>query len=1060
MNKKYLFLLSVFLTLLFFSPSAARAKAVMGYVTMANTITVLDDLESDGSINYLTHLIGPAVTWTSTNDPTLIAQYGVSASVLDKDINAVVKAAHDNGLKAMVYLYGTTPELATLISNGRLDTLAANIETLVVNYNLDGITLDVEVPNTPDQTSMAQLIDAVYARLHPRGKILDTIGMAGKGSPDITVAESAKIDYIEVMCYDMFQKYQHATYDDTVTVMNKWLNWGFSPSKLVLGTPFYGYDSDKTEVNYSTIVDTLNPSANQDTGTINGKAVWWSGIDTTKQKAEWVLTENLGGIMVFAVNYDKFNDSRSLLKAIYGVISEGGDGGGERNSECYGAESNPTGNPIGGGAGYNNIIDKSSAKYVVSTKAQLVSALGSAVSGDIIYVDDAAEIDLGTDYGFKVPAGVTLASGRGRNGSLGGLIYYNINTVDATPVLFYAGNNSVFSGIRLRGPYGGIDTNVSMANGITCTTHNNDCHRIIVENCEIYNFPYAAISFRDDLLGITTFTSLDPSVVSWVHHNYIHNNQRTGYGYGVAIYASTILIEGNLFQYNRHHVAGGRTYAGNPTTNYEVRYNIMKDTNANTHVDCHGGNDNTSDAPMDPTADAGGTLLIHHNTMAYAQTAVGIRGYPRYAAKVYNNWAYWTSASTNVFCQYLFNLPGHEQAQWTCSPTYINMSVYNNWQGASPPPACTGGCTPTVSCSVLGCGKTDSCGTYCGACAAECGNGVIEGKEVCEIGDTSPCTTAGYTGIKYCIECASWSSTCYQSNKCGDGEITNPPEVCETGDKKDCVDLSGYKGSSTCSSDCKSWQDCVATEKCGDYIINGNSGLEECDKGYSNGQKCSAPYGGTCQYCDENCKNATQQGAYCGDGNCDSGECAADCASDCSVRNCCGKEDCNKGAIGENETNCSQDCAIEGGTYKTYSALVNGVFTQVAYQGFVPCGKKVVVNAVLGADGQVTSGEPETVNCQFCHFFIMAKEVFSFLIKLMTSVAVVFVIIGGYMFLFARGNPEMIRRGRTILISVAIGIVVVSVSWLLINTILMFLGVAKWTGLQEGWFKIVCSLNI
>ena len=54
----------------------------------------------------------------------------------------------------------------------------------------------------------------------------------------------------------------------------------------------------------------------------------------------------------------------------------------------WGRNSNPTGNPIGGGAGYSRIItgSETGVKYTVSTKAELLTALKSAKAGEIVFV--------------------------------------------------------------------------------------------------------------------------------------------------------------------------------------------------------------------------------------------------------------------------------------------------------------------------------------------------------------------------------------------------------------------------------------------------------------------------------------------------------------------------------------------------------------------------------------------------------------------------------------------------------------------------------------------------
>jgi len=191
-----------------------------------------------------------------------------------------------------------------------------------------------------------------------------------------------------------------------------------------------------------------------------------------------------------------------------------------------------------------------------------------------------------------------------------------------------------------------------------------------VDNCEILNWTEAGV-----LLYRTP--------TAWVHHNYIHHCRRTGFGYGVAVSNGSALIEANLFDYNRHSIAGARGY---PVSNYEARYNIFEvhcDTGQS--CDMHGGND-VSNASVP----AGGTIKIHHNTFKAIWNAVNIRGIPTDQALVYNNWALhdpdeWTPYS--VFHQSLGNLPGHTP--------YERMKVYDNWYGSTAPPS--SGSEPTSS---------------------------------------------------------------------------------------------------------------------------------------------------------------------------------------------------------------------------------------------------------------------------------------------------------------------------------------------------------------------------
>jgi hypothetical protein len=159
-----------------------------------------------------------------------------------------------------------------------------------------------------------------------------------------------------------------------------------------------------------------------------------------------------------------------------------------------------------------------------------------------------------------------------------------------------------------------------------------------------------------------------------IHHNFIHHNQRSGLGYGVVFHTGAdALVEANVFDWNRHSIAGSR---GFPGASYEACYNLVLG-NANGHYfDMHGGNDIS-----DPTVPAGGYVKVHHNTfMESSEPAVAIRGVPTEGVWIYRNWALYDPnkfTTGEIFTQSLGNLPGHTP--------YENMWVYDNWYGLNPP---------------------------------------------------------------------------------------------------------------------------------------------------------------------------------------------------------------------------------------------------------------------------------------------------------------------------------------------------------------------------------------
>ena len=289
----------------------------------------------------------------------------------------------------------------------------------------------------------------------------------------------------------------------------------------------------------------------------------------------------------------------------------------------YGADANPTGNPIGGGNGYKSTVSRSDADFIVDTTAKLVSALSSAQSGDVIWVEGNANIDM-SGRTTTIRSGVTLASDRGQGGSDGGRIY---QTSSGTRLFTIGGQNVKITGLRLEGPQKSTSASGSTNVGIYTSYRNLE-----VENCEIFGWGNAAI-------GIAGTGGSDMKTGAYIHHNYIHHNQVAGLGYGVCLSSGGVaLIEANYFDYCRHGITG----AGNAGDGYEARYNICGPNWISTsphNFDMHG-------VVTGSTTIAGDTIKIHHNTFlgttSQMPTCIAIRGVPRVGAYIDHNWFYFT----------------------------------------------------------------------------------------------------------------------------------------------------------------------------------------------------------------------------------------------------------------------------------------------------------------------------------------------------------------------------------------------------------------------------------
>ncbi len=293
-------------------------------------------------------------------------------------------------------------------------------------------------------------------------------------------------------------------------------------------------------------------------------------------------------------------------------------------NDFIGSSSNPTTYEIGGGNNYP-IIKK--ADFIVENKKELLEALKKARSGQVVLIKDHSLIDLSGEESIIVPAGVTVAGNRGYKGEKGPMLFSN--EMKTAPLFKTGGEGVRFTGLIIAGP----DTNKRTEELIKLAEEHNyykipfsrgiqsEYGYLEVDNCELYGWSHAAI-----LIQTFTKNKIDHN---FIHHCYIHHNQRRGLGYGICLDNATALIEANIFDYNRHSIAG----TGRIETSYEACYNLVLE-NANGHAfDMHGGADRKEKNTI-----AGSYIYIHHNDFKLkSNPSFLIRGVPFEKAVIYNN---------------------------------------------------------------------------------------------------------------------------------------------------------------------------------------------------------------------------------------------------------------------------------------------------------------------------------------------------------------------------------------------------------------------------------------
>lgn len=180
-----------------------------------------------------------------------------------------------------------------------------------------------------------------------------------------------------------------------------------------------------------------------------------------------------------------------------------------------------------------------------------------------------------------------------------------------------------------------------------------------------------------------------------------------------------------------------------------------------------------------------------------------------------------------------------------------------------------------------------------------------------------PCSYCENWNQRRCM--CEWDPFCYG----GGGDPVCGNQILENGEVCDQPDFGGQNvetlcpsgGTPTCAADCQSYS-CVSI--CGNGVIDPG---EVCDRSNFGTESCATRgyYGGSLQ-CSADCKSIiTSECNNCGDGSCISPETQSTCPIDCGTSICNNNEVC-EGSLGENISNCPNDCKVGDIT----SCVING----------------------------------------------------------------------------------------------------------------------------------------
>lgn len=109
---------------------------------------------------------------------------------------------------------------------------------------------------------------------------------------------------------------------------------------------------------------------------------------------------------------------------------------------------------------------------------------------------------------------------------------------------------------------------------------------------------------------------------------------------------------------------------------------------------------------------------------------------------------------------------------------------------------------------------------------------------------------------------------------------------------------------------------------------------------------------------------------------------------------------------------------------------------------------------VANADGLVPCSG---LDCDWCSLMQLGKNIIDFMMYLIFPLATIAIVWGGILIMTSRESVDQLKRGRSIIFSAVIGILIALLSWTIIDTIIKVVALNFEASSFGPWNRIICS---
>lgn len=300
------------------------------------------------------------VQWNSIRSRVLVGRGGNSIEPNYTNMLTRVKqynTAHpDAPVRVIPYFYSgsDTATADQIVSGGYTALLASQIRNFLDTYRtssylmpdgsfiVGGIELDLEAGGSPSSR------DAIVAQLRTTLGSAYSLSMTGNGYGTlyVTLASLNNLDWITLMCYDLYftgqvkPGYPQTNITQVKNCVAMWASGGWPRSKLIAGLPLYASTYPVTGgLSWKYIVQAYPNMVLTDrewpwTSTLLSQAFGGVTYDTryppndlsiqdVMDLADWSLAGNCAGLMFFGINSDIINNSKSKMLVAADILFGG-----------------------------------------------------------------------------------------------------------------------------------------------------------------------------------------------------------------------------------------------------------------------------------------------------------------------------------------------------------------------------------------------------------------------------------------------------------------------------------------------------------------------------------------------------------------------------------------------------------------------------------------------------------------------------------------------------------------------------------------------------------------